>query len=140
MVKKLNEKYDPKYGKGTTQLFGLELLDFISGEVYDEDLIIPMEIKLIHAFKKLNAWYHRDSFAIEQDKELCEKFWNFYRVGIGFLAQFLGYINPKIDTREELTFYLMEYLVNGICNPEFVPDTFNCMILVKGDLERMSNQ
>ena len=131
-------KYDFKYGKGTTELFGKELLDFLSGEVRAEEMSIPMEYKLTLRLATLNARYHSNSFDIESSIELCKQYWNFYKVGITFLADFLGYAEVKNETCEELSYYLMDYLIDGHCNAEFVKDTFACMVLVKGDLDRLS--
>lgn len=133
-------KYDFKYGKGTTELFGEDLLDFLSGEVCGEEMSIPMEYKLTSRLVTLNARYHHNSFEIENNLELCKQYWNFYKVGITFIANFLGYAEVKNETREDLSYYLMEYLVDGHCNAEFVKDTFACMVLVKGDLERLNHE
>ena len=133
-------KYDFRYGKGTTELFGEDLLDFLSGEVRSEEMRFYMEYKLTLRLITLNRRYHHNSLEIEDNLELCKQYWNFYKVGITFIANFLGYEDVKNETCEELSYYLMEYLVDGLCNTDFIKDTFACMVLVKGDLERLTHK
>jgi len=132
--------YDLMYGKGITELFGEEFLDFITSENRDNEYRLVMELKLTQCLKVLNARYHRNSFEIENNLELCKQYWNFYKVGITFLAKFFGYFEIKNETCEELSYYLLEYLVDGNCNTDFIKDTFSCMVLVNGDLEKLSHK
>lgn len=135
------KNYDFIYGKGVAELFGEELLDYIDSDMDDNDEHrIFMELTLTQRLKILNYRYHKNSSLIESSLDLSKQFWNFYKLGITFIAKFLGYVEIKNKTREDLSYYLMEYLVDGNCNSEFITDTFTCMVLVKGDLDRLSHK
>ena len=133
-------KCDLKYDKDIIELFGEDILDCISDENCNKEHRLAMELKLTDCLRTLNARYHKNSLQIETNLELCKQFWNFYKVGITFLAEFLGYYEFKNETREELSFYLLDYLVDGHCNTDFVKDTFTCMVLVEGDLKNLSTK
>ncbi len=133
-------RYDSIYGVGTTELFGEDLLDFLSGEVRGEEMRLPMEYKLTSRLVTLNTRYHHNSFEIENSLDLCKQYWNFYKVGITFIANFLGYEDVKNETCEDLSYYLLEYLVEGHCNTNFIKDTFACMVVLKGDLECLTHK
>lgn len=146
--------YDSMYGEGITDLFSEELINYVNTTLIQDDFVLiqdaeerkrkndelkSMKARLIQSFEILNRRYTAFSLYIEDDLDACRKFWNFYKFGITLLAKFMGYIQVKNNTREELAFYLVDFWADGkVEDPEWIKKTFTNMVIVKGDLDRMS--
>ena len=114
------KNYDSLVCEGATEIFGEELMQYFFNSLSSLAKLdsLEMEYKLTQVLSYLNRKYNNIQ-SVEDEK----RFWALYEFGIGFLTCFYEY-DFSFQKEKDLAYFLLEYMLYGRCNPEFVLEAY----------------